>query len=345
MTATFRSLSLIFLTLFIISSCSKETTNQETQEIVQAKTFIIENGLLKKNDVLFVPKGVNALNSFGVDDSGLMQSWNVEIVREFIGNLREQPISGFAVEDSRGIFLHSLEAIVAQHRLENRIVILCPFGWVNEQGERQLFTGLNPSEQLFYNDYKEKMQLIAEFFKGQEDVWIQVWNEPYSFNNSNNYSHELWLNDHKDMVENLRQVDEFDNIILIAGNEQGQGEEVLLEKGLELLAFDDTILFDLHAYGKWHENATVTSIQNRLQNLKDAQLPIIFGEVGVITEGAPLSYAQNFLTACNNTNIGALAWLWNKNTNDQNALLTDDGDPNNTNNFNWGSTFQNFLNE
>lgn len=127
MTGTFRSLSLIFLTLLTISSCSKETTNQETQEIVQAKTFIIENGQLKKNDFLFVPRGVNALNSFGVDDSGLMQSWNVEIVREFIGNLREQPISGFAVEDSRGIFLHSLEAIVAQHRLENRIVILCPF--------------------------------------------------------------------------------------------------------------------------------------------------------------------------------------------------------------------------
>ncbi|KPM32251.1 Glycoside hydrolase family protein [Croceitalea dokdonensis DOKDO 023] len=309
----------------------------------QSLGYMVQDGQLLKNGKPFAPKGVNALNTFGIDNSGLMATWNIGIVREFIGNLREQPIEGPAIQDSRGVFLHSLNNIVKQHRSEGRTVILCPFGWVDNSGERQLFTGLNPSEQDFFEAYKIKMAAIADYFKGQDDVWLQVWNEPYSFGNGNNYSHQLWYKDHVEMINNLRNVEGFDNIILIAGNEQGQGEQVLLEKGKDLLEHDSQIVFDLHAYGKWHENATQASITRRLTALQDAELPIIFGEVGVITEGAPLSNATNFLEACKVNRVGALAWLWNKNTMDQNALLTNDGLPNDTNNNDWGTTFKTFL--
>ena len=57
------------------------------------------------------------------------------------------------------------------------------------------------------------MKTIAEHFKNQPDVWIEVWNEPYHWNNENEYTNDLWLKDMKDMVDNLRWVEGFQNII------------------------------------------------------------------------------------------------------------------------------------
>ncbi|MDP5231226.1 MAG: glycoside hydrolase family 5 protein [Cellulophaga sp.] len=303
----------------------------------------VEKGFIQIDNKNVVLKGVNTLNSFGIDESNLLKQWNVKIVREFIGNLREQPISGYPIKDSQNKFLHSLDSIVVQNRSQGIITILCPFGWVFPNGEQQLLTGLNPSEQIFFNDYKIKMREIASFFKGKNDVWIQVWNEPYTFNNSNGYTHNLWLEDHIKMIANLRNVDGFNNIIIATGNEQGQGEAVLLEKGKDLMSIDDKIIFDLHAYGKWHDNSTQEEIEIRLQKLITSEIPIIFGEVGVITEEAALSDPTAFLAAINQKKIGALAWLWNKNSGDQNSLLTDIGKPNDNNNNTWGSKFKAYL--
>lgn len=89
--------------------------------------------------------------------------------------------------------MHPLQQIVDSHRAHGRITILCPFGWVNDQGEQVLFSGLNPKEQAFFEAYKLKMKALAEHFKNQPDVWIEVWNEPFHWNNENNYSDKLWL--------------------------------------------------------------------------------------------------------------------------------------------------------
>lgn len=35
-----------------------------------------------------------------------------------------------------------------------------------------------------------------------------------------------------------------------------------------------------------------------------------------------------FLNAANSAQVSVLAWLWNQNSEDRNALLTDDGEPN-----------------
>ena len=48
------------------------------------------------------------------------------------------------------------------------------------------------------------MQAIAEHFSDQTDVWIEVWNEPFHWDNQNNYSHELWLTSMEDMVKMKR---------------------------------------------------------------------------------------------------------------------------------------------
>ncbi len=305
--------------------------------------YTIEGASILKDGVPTYYKGVNTLQTFGLGDAELMNEWNVQIVREFIGNLREQPITEDAIQASDGVWYHGLQKIADRNRANDKITIFCPFGWVNEAGQQQLFTGLNPSEQPFYEAYKQKMKAIAEQFKDQPDVWIEVWNEPYSWNNSNGYTHDRWLVDMQDMVDNLRWVDGFQNIILVPGNEQDQSENALFEKGKELLEGRYNILFDLHAYEKWLVNTTEEELTDRLQAIADDDFAFIMGEVGVQNVGEVMP-VQHFLDAAKATNTTTLAWLWNLNSDDKNALLTDDGQANATSDNNlWGSRFRDFL--
>ena len=170
------------------------------------------------------------------------------------------------------------------------------------------------------------MQAIAEHFSDQTDVWIEVWNEPFHWDNQNNYSHELWLTSMEDMVDNLRDSG-FDNILLVPGNEQGQSEAALLAKGQELMENRINLLFDLHAYEKWLVAQSEAEVWQRIQRLKNQHFPVLFGKIGVhnVSDLIPV---LPFLNAANSAQISLLAWLWNQNSTDRNALLNDYGEPN-----------------
>jgi mannan endo-1,4-beta-mannosidase len=307
-------------------------------------SYWVEGSKLLKDDEAVFYKGVNTLQTYGLMNPHLMNEWNIQIIREFIGNLREQPIDGEAVRASDGVWYHPLQKIADQNRANNKITILCPFGWVNNVGQRILFTGLNPSSQPFYEEYKIKMKRIAEHFKNQPDVWVEVWNEPYHWNNENGYIHDLWLKDMKDMVDNLRWVEGFQNIIVVPGNEQGQSENAIITKGKELLQGRYNLLFDVHAYEKWLLNTSEDELISKIENIKNMNFALIIGEVGVQNAGQVMP-VQHFLNAATITKVSVLAWLWNQNSQDNNSLLTDDGLPNGTaiNNF-WGTKYKYFLN-
>lgn len=331
-----------------VSACGKGDSDPMLEELPPIPTefkgpYLIQEGNILENGQTISYKGINTLQTFGLGEHDLMNEWNVQLIREFIGNLREQPIDGSAIQGSDNVWYHPLQEIVDRNRANNKITILCPFGWVNNSGERTLFTGLNPSAQPFYIQYKTKMRQIAEHFKDQLDVWIEVWNEPFHWNNQNEYSDALWLNDMADMVDNLRWVEDFQNIILVPGNEQGQSEEVILTKGNELQQGRYNLLFDLHAYEKWLLNSTENEIVTRIQNLKNENIPFIIGEIGVQNVGEVMP-VQHFLNAAVTTEITVLAWLWNLNSDDKNALLNSNGSPNASilNNF-WGSKYKEFL--
>ncbi len=336
------SIKIIIASLAIVS-LTLWACNNENVEPNYVNEFEVVGSTIKRNNVAFTANGVNTLNTFGISNGELVKTWNIKIVREFIGNLREQPIKGNPIQDVTGSYLHALQTIVNFNRENGIVTILCPFGWVDQSGSQILFTGLNPTSQTFYESYKIKMRAIAEQFKNQPDVWIEVWNEPYHFNNSNSYTHYLWLSDQIDMVDNLRSVDGFNNIIVVPGNEQGQSESAILEQGKWLLEKRTNIIFDIHAYEKWLLNTTQSGIKIRIANLNDAGFAFIFGEVGVINASG-LMPVDAILSATSETNTITLAWLFNRNTYDQNSLLTNEGTENNTNNNNWGSTFKSFLN-
>ena len=109
-----------------------------------------------------------------------------------------------------------------------------------------------------------------------------------------------------------------------------------------MLAGRYNLLFDLHAYEKWLINTSEKDIIQRIQALKNRKCAILFGEIGVINSSG-LMPTETFLSAVDATKSTTLAWLWNKNGSDQNALLNDLGQENNFNNNNWGSTFRRFL--
>jgi mannan endo-1,4-beta-mannosidase len=325
----------IFILAFqIFISCSKsENVNNSISQVGYAisGTKILNSG--KPIQLI----GTNAFHSFGASSANNddMKSWNIDIAREFIGNVKENPITGNPILDSNGSWLYSLQSIVNSNRMNNRITIICPFGWDGKQST--LFTGTKPTQTTWWNDYKIILQNWATQFKDQPDVWIEVWNEPYRYDRADGYTDDIWMNNMNELTTIIRNTGN-KNMLLIPCAEQGQDESVLINKGTSFLTNKSNILFDIHAYEKWLLD-TNTSINNRLDQLKLLNLPIIFGETAPMNAGT-LMNPQSFLDNIYNRGISVCAWTWKYDENDKDALLTLAGQPNNNANNNWGTTFK-----
>jgi len=280
--------------------------------------------------------GANALHVYG-GNSDAMPAWRVGIVREFIRNLKDQPITGDVTYSTTSkAYFHSLRSIVTANRRNGLVTVLCPFGWDTLE-----VLGLNPSQQPFYGEYKARMRAIATEFRDESDVWIEVWNEPYWWEGGRGYSDALWLSDMQDMVDNIRSAGNR-NIVLVPGSETGQSERVILSQGPALLAGRSNILFDIHAYEGWLLGASQASIVARISALKIAGVAIIFGETAPVNSGVQMD-VQPLLNAAVAERIGVVAWLWKDDESDRSALRTAGGLPNDANNGRWGSTFRAYL--
>ena len=69
--------------------------------------FIIVDADILKNGNSVSYKGVNAMQTFGLENPDLMEQWKIQISREFIGNLPEQPIYGNPILASDNKWYHS----------------------------------------------------------------------------------------------------------------------------------------------------------------------------------------------------------------------------------------------
>lgn len=324
----FKTVFLIGFILLTIFACSIDVNNSDEvngYHIVENK--ITYNG----NPVQLI--GANTLQSFGVGSQDLV-NWNLDITREFVGNVKENPVSGAPILDSNNQWLHALEAIVAENRANNLITILCPFGW--DGTTENLFTGKKPTETFFYSDFKNQLELWAETFKDQDDVWIEVWNEPYRFDRADGYTDDIWLSDMTTLYQIVRN--KTSSIILIPCAEQGQDESVLINVGSSFLDGKTNVLFDIHAYEKWLLESE-DNMSQRLSALENKNLPVFFGEIAPVNSGV-LMNPNPFLDLLSDSGISLAAWLWKYDEDDQDALLTKDGNPNNVNNNNWGSSYR-----
>ena len=119
---------LFMLTLFF-AACTKndisittpittivDSTAAPTDYLVNTTglAYAVKDASILKNGVpTFLGGGANAFHSFGLGDSAeyaAMATWNIKIVREFIGNLRENPLTGmYAIQSSTGAWLQPLQ--------------------------------------------------------------------------------------------------------------------------------------------------------------------------------------------------------------------------------------------
>lgn len=318
--------------LFFFGSCQKEEST-----IVGNLGYQITKSKITYNSKNIQLIGANTFHVFGAGSAD-MNSWNLDIAREFIGNVQETPLTGNPIQDNNGKYIYSLQNIVDENRKQNKISWICAFGW--DGNSSTLFTGKSPGSTFWWEDYKTKLRSWAIQFKDQNDVWIEVWNEPYRYDRADGYTDAIWLQNMNELTAIIRETGN-KNIVVIPCAEQGQDESVLINKGSLFLVGKSNILFDIHAYEKWLLDSP-TNINNRLNALNQSNLPIIFGETGPMNAGV-LMNPSPFLNVLYERGISICAWVWKKDESDQDALMTRDGLPNNINNNNWGTTFKNLA--
>ena len=298
-----------------------------------------------KDGVPFEGRGVNAMYEFG-GTGDITKEWpTIDIMRETMHFMSAQPIEGApALIDGKNI--QSLQSIVDHNRSRGQITLFSPHGW---DGTRATwFQSHNPRETAWWEDYKIRYRAIAAHFKDQPDVWLEVWNEPYQWQDGNGYSDALWLRDMSEMVDNIRSTGAC-NIVVVPGARNGGGEGVIVREGAHLLAGRSNVLFDVHAYDQWIGEADnprpQTEIEARLKAVQDAGMPLIIGEYGTWNNNW-LSSVEPLLRACRDLKISTAAWVWQAGTSDQNALRKTGALPNDTErNHNYGSTVKTYLAE
>jgi mannan endo-1,4-beta-mannosidase len=327
--------NILFLLLLFFLSCNKKDT-ASTIPVVNdiAVRYNIKEARIFDETTPLQLIGANALHVFSAGSSD-MNSWNMDIAREFVGNVKEAPLTGGVIKDANGSFLHPLQAVVDSNRANKRITIIGAFGWDGNTANE--FTGKSPVQTPWWNDFKIKLRQWAVQFKDQPDVWLEVWNEPYRYDRADGYTDDVWMKDMNELVSIIRNAGNY-NIILVPCAEQGQDESVLLNKGQAFLTGKKNILFDVHAYEKWLSVGNA-AIGSRLAQLQQKKLPFIFGEVGPLNVSSIMN-AQPFLDSVYNRGLSVCAWVWKYDGNDADALLTTAGLPNNNNNNNWGSLYK-----
>ena len=321
-------LLLISLTLFC--SCKKAVSGNNNQ----TWPYQIKGNKIYSNNQPVELIGTNALHVFSAGGSD-MNSWHIDIAREFIGNVKQEPLTGNVILDANGSYLYPLQTIVDSNRANNRITILCPFGW--DGTASTVFSGTMPAKTYWWNNLKNQLQQWAIQFVDQPDVWLEVWNEPYNYNRSDGYTDDIWVSDMNTLVSVIRNTGN-KNIILVPCAEQGQDESVLNNKGQSFLSGKSNILFDIHAYEDWLL-IPVTQMGSRLRELETNDLPVLFGETGPMNAGVLMNPAA-FLDSIHQQGLSACAWVWKYDSTDADALLTQQGLPNNNANNDWGNLYK-----
>ena len=277
--------------------------------------------------------GANAFHIFGGDGSD-MNNWNMDLAREFVGNVKEARVTGAVFKDANGAYLYPLQSLADSNRGHKRITVICPFGWDGTSSTE--FSGKRPSLMPWWNYYKANLQQWALQFRDQTDVWIEVWNEPYRYDRADGYTDDIWFSDMLELVNIIRNAGN-SNMVLVPCAEQGQDESVLINKGAAFLTGRKNILFDIHAYEKWLLVSN-TVIGSRLESLRQQNLPVIFGETAPMNASV-LMDPKPFLDSVYNRGLSVCAWVWKNDASDKDALLDNGGLPNNNNNNNWGSLY------
>ena len=290
----------------------------------RADTYSVSGTNILKNNSFWVGGGVDALDQFG---TGTKTGYNIQVVREVVDDFTECPIYSSDGGRSTSIgYLHPLQDVVNNNRSQGMITILAIFGW--DTGSYTQILGDSPSSMPWYSSYKSRLAALASAFAGQSDVWIDPWNEPYSWNNSG-FSESQWVSDMNDIYSTIRNAGN-GNIILIPGQAEDGQEQVLLDQS-SFLSGKSNVVATIHCYNGWTGNSQSNS-EGRIQAIRAAGWALLFGEVG---QDQWVQNCTNLLNAAVSQRVPSLGWSWN--AGDGSALVSN-GSPTA-----WGNQFFPYL--
>lgn len=276
--------------------------------------------------------GANGMHVFG-PGSADMAGWGLRLSREFIGNMDQQPIDGGPIQDRHGSWLHPLRDVVDDNRASGLVTLLSPMGWDGID----LIYAEEPSEVEWRSPYDARLYAMAAAFAGDPDVWISVWNEPYTWTGEG-FEPERWLDDMNGLVALVRSAG-FDGVVAVPGSHMGQGADVWVTHGGALEDPAQNHIFDLHAYERWLIDQSPEEAASVLAQVDAAGLCWMVGEVAPVNAGATMD-PRPFLSLEAVQARTVSAWLWKYSDTDPDALLRLDGTPNDEGNFAWGTSYR-----
>ncbi|MCU0772850.1 MAG: Ig-like domain-containing protein, partial [Verrucomicrobia bacterium] len=304
------------------------TSAVATASLNVAMAYSTSGSNVLRYGVPFEWRGANKMDVFGGSPADLTR-WGMDIVREPIDMLLTTT--------------NSMQTIVNNARAAGKVTILCAMWYDNDAlsggttpyPDCQLL-GANPTSDSRWAAVTNRWREIANQFKGQSDVWFDLWNEPYWWDDSHGYSDALWLSDMSLLVDNVRSTGAR-NICLVPGSATGQGHQVFINQGANLRAGRSNILFQIHCYvSKW--DVSQATAESRFQAVLNAGCPLLIGEYGA---GDPFA---NILSAARNKKVSTVAWLWKSSDSDNEALLRANGiTPNDVSNNSLGSGVRAFC--
>lgn len=264
-----------------------------------ADSFQIIGTNVVRSGTNWVGGGVDAFDQNGIQAKG---SYPIKIIREVVQDISECPIYSTepTLHNALG-YLHPLQDVVNYNHSNGVVTILCPFGW--DAGTNRIFAGLTPSSTYYYTQFKQRLAAIAQAFTNMPDVWIDVWNEPYAWDNTG-FTESQWLSDMNDLYNTIRQAGNT-NIILIPGQANDSQETVLIDqKGF--LAGKYNVLACIHCYNGWTLNSQAND-KSRIQSIRAAGWALMFSEVGRDQWSADCT---RVLSAGIENQVTSLAWSW-----------------------------------
>jgi hypothetical protein len=208
-------------TVVIVLLCFSYTLSAQTD-------YSTSGGNIIKNGIVWHGRGANCITPGGPLPASIYTDLQADLVR-------------IPIDVNKSIHANNeLRGYIDQARKYDAVVILCPFWYDNKDlggsvnWDVAQLLGNNPSSDARYEIVKNRMKEIAALFKDEMDDFLELWNEPYYWDNSHGYSDNLWESDARDMIENIRSTGA-KNIILVQGNAMGQGISAILNRGQNLI--------------------------------------------------------------------------------------------------------------
>lgn len=264
-----------------------------------------DGGTIIKNDCVWEGRGTNKIG--GLSD-GMFDEWGFDIIR-------------FCIDMKKSVHSDSyLQSAVNKAREHDAVIILTAFWYDNADlgggtnwRPSQLLAS-TPTEDSRYGVVAARWAEIARLFKNRKDVWFGVWNEPYWWDGSHGYSEDQWLEDHRALTKIIRD-EGADNIVVCQGSHMGQGHEVVINKGTELVEEFGNIVFDIHMYEtRW--TLSKEEIKNRIMDVR-AKVPMMVGEFAIGNHHTHSTNWQDVIDACRETGTCCMYWLYGKEWSDR----------------------------